>query len=249
MITNQLKKKVKSLHQLKFRQKYNNFIAEGPKICDEYLKQSKYTIDHIFCNENWYYSNKALIEPDSGKTIICKDKELDSISLLKHANKILIVCHIPENINPEDVNSEDKNWALYLDNIRDPGNMGTMIRIADWYGIKYLISSPECVDYYNPKVVQASMGSHNRVEFLSCEFESIKNRFRNIIALALGGDPLNSVNLKESNLIVVGNESRGIRKSIIDKSNFIMTLPGKGGAESLNASVACGIACHQLLFS
>ncbi|MBT8228831.1 MAG: RNA methyltransferase [Bacteroidia bacterium] len=246
MLTNQLKKNIKSLHQLKFRQKYNKFIAEGPKICEEYLVNGKYEIEQIFCNQNWYEENTMLVTPFPGKTIICKDKDLNNISSLKHANKILIVCNMPSSQLKDSVDLGE-SWALYLDDIRDPGNMGTIIRIADWFGVRHLISSTECVDYYNPKVVQASMGSHNRVEFLVSDFDPLLEVFENTYGLVLDGEDIR-INEKISNgLLIIGNEARGISPGIAEKLKYKVRIEGKGGAESLNAAVACGIACHQLL--
>lgn len=247
MLTNQLKKKVKSLHQLKFRQKYDKFIAEGPKICDEYLSHTKYKLDHIFCNENWFHDNQALIAQYSGKTTICKDKELDSITCLKNSNKILIVLD-RETSATSDLGDKLEGWAIYLDDIRDPGNLGTIIRIADWYGINHVFCSPECVDIYNPKVIQSAMGSHNRVDVLSSPFEEVNDRFSASYGLVIDGQNIGDLSSPAKGLIVIGNEARGIRIEIKEKLTSLVRIPGEGGAESLNASVACGIACHQLLY-
>ena len=248
MLTNQFKKKIKSLQQLKFRQKYNKFIAEGPKICEEYLRSNKYSIQHIICQQEWYDINNELLKPFRGKTIISNERDLNFISSMKDANKILIVCDIPDG-SIYNSSKLDGDWTIYLDSIRDPGNMGTIIRIADWFGVGNIISSKDSVDYYNHKVVQSAMGSHNRVELKISAFEELYQHFEYSYALTLEGDDIREVNTENRGLLVIGNESRGVQDEILKKVNNKINITGRGGAESLNAAVACGIACHQLIIN
>ena len=246
VLTNSLKKKIRSLQQLKFRQKYNNFIAEGPKICTEYLKGVKYKIEHIICTEDHFEAHEDLLQAYSGKTIITNDKDLEFISALKHPNKILIVCEGTDNKMPNAVR-KGSDWVVYLDDIRDPGNMGTIIRIADWFGIKWIVSSPESVDYYNPKVIQSSMGSHNRVGLFINDLDNVHKYYKDSYGMSLDGTPLNDLGQKDPGIIIIGNEARGINSKwdkIITKK---VRIEGDGGAESLNASIACAIACYRLL--
>ena len=246
VLTNSLKKNIRSLQQLKFRQKYNKFIAEGPKICTEYLQGVKYEIEHIICTEDHYAANEELLRSYSGKTIICNDKDLEFISALKHPNKILIVGVGTDNRMPNDVR-KGKDWVIYLDDIRDPGNMGTIIRIADWFGIKWIISSPDSVDYYNPKVIQSSMGSHNRVGLFINELNYLHKYYKDSYGMYLDGAPLNKTVVEHPGILIIGNEARGINPKWEGLITNKVKIEGRGGAESLNASIACAIACYRLL--
>ena len=238
--TNQLKKYIRSLHIHKYRQKYNKFIVEGPKICDEYL-QGPYTVSHIICTTSWHSTH---ISPNyTGHYIVVNSKTLQQISNLKTANQVLCLVDMPKE-NPPIKNQ----WSIYLDKIQDPGNMGTIIRTADWYGITQIIISSDSVDVYNPKVVQSSMGSHNRHIFHSLNASALINLDFPLYGLTLDGEPIEHVNL-EPGIIIIGNESKGIRPEIIKRLDQKLTITKRGQAESLNAAVACGIACHLLLDS
>ncbi len=239
--TNQLKKYVRFLHQTKHRQKYNKFIAEGPKICTEFLNNGSYQPEYIFATADWIEQNEHLarILP-LNRIITLKQRELEQISTLKSANQILIVL---EKTGTNEQFSLSK-WSLYLDRIQDPGNMGAILRIADWYNIQNVYSSTDSVDFYNPKVVQAAMGAHNRLFLSATDYASLDGVS---YGLCLDGAPLADFDKPESGILVIGNESRGISDPIMQTLEHKVTIPRYGGAESLNASVACGIACHCLI--
>ena len=245
LLTKELKKYVKSLHQIKFRQKYNKFIAEGPKICFEFMHSGKFEIDHIICTEVLLRENEQLISRFTGKTIICNDKELKSISGLVNPNKILMVLG-QSHYNSSEIDL-DKAWGIYCDRIQDPGNMGTILRIADWFDFPLVLSSADSVDFYNPKVIQSAMGAHNRVGFREMSPESlIQDHSSSSYVLALGGQDMNTVQFPKGGLIVVGNESRGVRDEILNNTEHHISIKKYGGAESLNASIACGIASNHI---
>jgi len=245
-ITNQIKKYVKSLHANKHRQKYNKFIAEGPKICSEFLTANKYTVEYLFCTVDWSNENFNLLEGiEKTKVFIIKERALAQISLLKTSNKVLLVLDQRHSGFPDNIPT---GWSLYMDQIQDPGNMGAILRIADWYGIINVQASPDSVHFFNPKVVQAAMGAHNRVELtvLSKEhFILMENTEK--YGLSLNGIALNNKSKFHPGTIVIGNESQGISKEVISACSQQITIPRIGGAESLNASVACGIACQLLV--
>ena len=245
ILTNQLKKYVKSLHALKFRQKYNKFIAEGPKICNEIIDQYSYNIEYVFCTEEWAQENTSSVNKLSGKTVKCKEKDLQYISNLGTANKILIVAE--QDLTKFNNMSLKGSWAIYLDDIRDPGNMGTIIRIADWFNIKYLIASPQSVDFYNPKVVQSAMGGHLRVNLITGALETFNLNGIETYAMVVDGQLLSNHNKYTPGIIIIGNESKGISDAVMQLSNQKLTIKKLGGAESLNASVACGIACQMMV--
>jgi len=242
-VTNQLKKYIQSLHTHKHRQKYNKFIAEGPKICKEFLICNIYPVDQIFCLHEWYETNQDLIgRVPEDRIHIVKSSMLQQLSTLKTANKVLLVLNkeISEN------NHISTDWSLYLSTIQDPGNMGTMMRTADWFGIKTIYSSPETVDYYNPKVVQAAMGAHNRLDLQVLTEEELLGLSVPTYGLSLSGTNLNEFKPSTPGCICIGNESKGLSPRMIAALDHNLKIPAKGGAESLNASVACGIAIHLL---
>jgi len=247
-LTNNLRKYVKSLHLGKYRQKYNKFIAEGPKICSEFLSADKYQIEYLFCTQQWADDNPKLVNSYASRLIISSDKDHKTISALHNANNTLIVAerHEPKQSAIELIT--DNKWTIYLDRIQDPGNMGTILRIADWYGINAVISTPDSVDFYNPKVVQSAMGAHNRISMLKSEVTELPLKQNNSIALVLDGTDINNYSdTKAGGIIVIGNESSGISEQMLSDCRAHLSIMRKGGAESLNAAVACGIACHQLI--
>ena len=243
-LTNQLKKYIRSLNQVKYRQKYDKFTVEGPKVCAEFLSANYFKINYILALDDWVQTQDSVfLKQRCDNLITIKQKELQSLSNLKQANQVIIVC---EKAAPRALIDISEGWKLYLDEIKDPGNMGTIIRIADWYGIKEVYLSEDAVDPYNPKVIQAAMGSHNRVEMariLTTQLVEIKLPK---YGLTLAGKPIGEDTSLEPGLIVIGNESRGIRKELISQLDIELCIPRKGGAESLNAAVATGIACQLL---
>lgn len=242
ILTAQLKKYIKSLHHHKYRQKYNKFIAEGPKVCGEFLSESKYTFDWIVATSEWIAAHPALIKKMGEKLIAVDDKGLKSLSTMQNPNKILIVGNQTKHSTP----IFSSKWGIYTDKIQDPGNMGTILRIADWYGIKQIIVSPDSVDVYNPKVIQSAMGAHNRMEIIQSDILDVELNGSALIAMTLHGEDINQLDV-DSGIIIIGNESKGVRAELLEHVDHKANIVRRGGAESLNASVACGIACHTLI--
>jgi len=135
-----------------------------------------------------------------------------------------------------------------LDRVQDPGNVGTIIRIADWFGVENVILGPECADLYNPKVLQSTMGGFMRVNIFKSNFEEIKSidPEAKVYSAALNGESIKELELAPG-IIVIGNESKGIQKSILEASDVLVHIPSAGGAESLNAGIACGIIAYGLI--
>jgi TrmH family RNA methyltransferase len=135
-----------------------------------------------------------------------------------------------------------------LDDIQDPGNMGTIIRTADWFGVKNIICSNECVDFYNPKVVQASMGSLSRVNVIFRELAKfiVENKDVPVYAATLSGKNLSVFKNLKNGIILLGNESKGVNESLLKLATDQITIPKYGAAESLNAAVACGIILSHI---
>ncbi len=261
MISNAQIKHINSLRLKKNRQVYKQFIAEGVKIVDE-LISSTYKVDSLFATEKWIkrLSVASYPLPVKNKIIEISEDELRKISSLESPNEVLAIVEIPEIIT--DIESLSDELSLMLDNISDPGNMGTIIRIADWFGIKNIICSEECVDIYNSKVVQATMGSITRVNchyinleiFLSSVKENIKTNKRfedyKIYGAVLNAESIYSKKLTEKGIIIIGNESKGISSPIMKYLTDGISIPSysfnsENKAESLNASVATGIICAE----
>jgi TrmH family RNA methyltransferase len=249
MISIQAIKRVKSLQQKKFREEENCFVAETPKIVEEILSSNAYSVETVYALKSWIDANWKRFARHSFEEI--SQKELERISGLQTPNQVLAVIKKTDtSINFETIFSDTN---LILDDIRDPGNLGTILRIADWFGIKNVICSNESVEYTNPKCVQASMGSFLRVavhygdlsEILSKKPENMP-----IYGSFMDGENIYQTELNEKSCIVIGNEAHGISKSLeilITKKIHIPSFSAeKNHAESLNASIATAIFCSEL---
>lgn len=244
MLSKTQSKYIRSLALQKFREEKQCYLAEGEKIVAEWL-QSDEKIDCIVGLETWMTQQADLIRKHpQAQLITVSEDELKQISSLQHPNKALLVVHR----KPQSAIKVKKDWCLALDGIRDPGNMGTILRIADWFGISQVFCSPDCVDAYSPKVVQAGMGAHLRVTVYETDLPAlIKSSSLPAYAAVLGGDNVYQLKSPEKGMIVIGNEAKGISKEIIDLAKYKVTIPRQGGAESLNAGVSAGILCALLL--
>lgn len=245
MISKSLLKYVQSLHSRKNRQKYDKFIAQGPKIANEILTSSNLTVEFIFGTTTYIEKNQDLLKNYKSKVNLVTEKELERISTNKTPNEVILVCD--KLVESPKVLLND-GWTFYLDKVQDPGNVGTIIRIADWFGVQNVVLGPECADLYNPKVLQSTMGGFMRVNITKLDFEALvtANQGKNIYAAALDGQSIKELTL-DPGIIVIGNESKGIQKSILDASDVLLHIPSGGGAESLNAAVACGIIAYSLI--
>ena len=242
------KNKIKYLQSLKlkkFRQKYNNFLAEGEKIVTEILSQDKIKLEALFGTSEWITENPRFQADFNKKLTIVTEKELVKISQLKTPNKVLAIVEKPApSVDNHRLNN---GLSLYLDGIRDPGNMGTILRIADWFGLDYLFTSLDSADIYHPKVIQSSMGAFLRVPSIRLEFSALREMVPELktYGMVLEGESLFKQSLDSSGIIVIGNESKGISPEVKKQIDMAISIPpGPGGnAESLNAAVATGIVC------
>lgn len=237
MLSNAQSKYIRSLSQQKYRKQYNVFIAEGDKIAREWL-MSDAQIHTIAAVSDWVLQYAELIQrhPEAEQVTVSQD-ELKKISTQQTPNQVLLVVQ-----KPEIVNTDDKGWTIALQQVQDPGNLGTIIRIADWFGVKNVVCSPDCTDFYNPKVVQAAMGGHLRVQLhVATLADYLKHTGRNIYAATLDGDDVYTINRQQDGILLIGNESKGLTDDIAGLAAKKVTIPRKGGAESLNAGVSAGI--------
>tara|TARA_R110001592_G_scaffold119491_5_gene322659 strand:- start:9912 stop:10631 length:720 start_codon:yes stop_codon:yes gene_type:complete len=234
MLSINQKKYLNSLKQKKYRNQHSTFIVEGEKMVNE-LIASNYEVEVVYGTEGLSLYSE-LIEVN--------EKELNSITTLKTPNKFFAIAKQKQN----DSYQLDGKLVLALDNIQDPGNLGTIIRIADWFGISTIICSPTCVDVYNPKVVQATMGSIFRINVCYTELKDFftQNKNLNVYGALLGGDNIyNTTIKKENSVLLMGNESKGISTDLLDFINHKITIPQFGQAESLNVAIATAILCSE----
>lgn len=237
------------MKQKKFRQKYNNFLVEGDKSARELLDLSSAEVEFIFALADWAEKNAALVRKYGEKLLIVTAIELKKISQLKTPNQVLVVAR-----QLDDAWSEEKvkqGISLYLDGIQDPGNMGTILRIADWFGIEYVFCSKECADIYNPKVIQSTMGAFMRVKSPQIALSSLKEQFPDlpILGALMEGESIYSLEKMSAGILVIGNEGRGISEEAQTLLTHKITIPAPvgSGAESLNAGVATGIIVSHII--
>lgn len=238
-------KYIKSLQQKKFRQMYGNFVAEGDKLVKEIASNPEIEIEGIYALPEWQEENAHFLNNLELPVFDLSKKELERISGLKTPNQTLIIAKQKKNEIRWD--SVSRGLSLYLDDIQNPGNIGTILRIADWFGINHVFCSPNSGELYNPKVIQASMGAFLRINYFEITFEKIQQKLENILVYAtvMDGENIFEMDLKNNGLIVIGNEGRGISQEILKTVNHRISIPShnNNGSESLNVSVATGIVC------
>jgi TrmH family RNA methyltransferase len=241
MITKNQVKYIQSLGQKKWRDSEQVFIAEGPKLVNELLTAANCRIIQLYALKEWIDQ----VRPGVEVTEVTSD-ELQKISQLTTPNQVLAIA---EKIKWESGVMLAGNISLALDEIQDPGNMGTIIRLADWFGVKNIFCSMNCADAYNSKVVQASMGSIARVRVEYTDLRSLleNNNDLRIYATVLNGADVTKMEKINEAIIIIGNESKGISDEVLALAKVQITIPRKGKAESLNAAVATGIILSHLI--
>jgi TrmH family RNA methyltransferase len=243
------KNQVKYVHSLrmgKFRDSNHEFLAEGIKLVDDLLN-SDYIVRQIFAIPEWLYANADLAKSRNCSIQEVTVDELGKISNLVTPNEVLAIVAIPESSIPDPVNMGP--LVLLLDRIQDPGNLGTIIRTADWFGISHIFCSEDTADLYNPKVVQSTMGSICRVKVhytsLGSMIEELKGNWT-IYGTFADGKIIYEAELKVPAAVIIGNESKGISRGLFPMITEKIGIPAVShGAESLNASVATGIICSE----
>ncbi len=249
MISKNTIKRLNSLSLKKYRNKEKLFLVEGDKMVQEII-HSSLSVKEIYATPEFKTRSQETALPEEKITLV-DYSELKKISQLKTPQNAIAVCELPEQkALPETLND---NLSLYLDGVQDPGNLGTIIRICDWYGVQHVFYSPNTVDLYNPKVIQASMGSFMRVSVYECELDKLKPIAQNSGATVYGafmeGKNVYHAELASKAILVMGNEGNGIReesKNLIDQKISIPNFSeSESKAESLNVSVATAILCSE----
>ena len=228
------------MHSKKFRDSEGYFIAEGEKILAEILEFAPTSIFLIVCTQE---SLEKIKERDPFDIFIASPSEFERVSLLKSPQGILVVL---KNTLSEANKLDPTKSTLVLDNIQDPGNLGTILRTADWFGINQIYCSENTVDCFNPRVVQASMGSLFRLTINYGDLsEFLSKQTLPIYGALLEGESCYKSKIKENAILIIGNEGSGISKEIITKIQHPITIPRTGNGESLNVAVACGVLLSQ----
>ncbi len=237
-------KYIQNLGHKKFRDADGVFVAEGPKIVNELLYSDRLQLIQCFATEGWMLSHDEMVQAKKEIFFKTDEKELERISFHSTPNQVLAIftkpvfnyMKIPTGI------------TLLLETIQDPGNLGTIIRTADWFGIKQIICSMDTVDVFNPKVVQSAMGSLVRVEMIYTDLKEYiqSNREIPLYASSLEGEDLYHKLPVSNALLLMGNESRGISVHLESLASKKIRIPRLGGAESLNVAVATGILLSHI---
>jgi TrmH family RNA methyltransferase len=237
-------KYLSALHQKKFRDETGHFIVEGEKIAVELLSQQKYKILSLYALENWIESNKIQLSNLKIQFHSCSEKDMERISTLKTPSPVLFV------LNKIDLSlSNPRNKQnIVLESIQDPGNFGTIIRTADWFGIENIYCSEDTVELTNPKVLQASMGSFLRVNVNYVNLEKFLAEYSIIPTYAAVLNGKNAFDLKYPSelFLMIGNEGKGLSEKMLSQPNIPISIPKFGKAESLNAGIAASILCAKL---
>ena len=246
MISKNQLKYIRQLEQKKYRRREGVFVAEGTKVVGDLLQ--RYRPEAVFATADWQ-------APTGITPQLVTDDELRRISFLQHPQQVLALFPLPVSSQPSTVNSKpstvNTELSLALDGVQDPGNLGTIIRIADWFGISTIICSEDTVDAWNPKVVQATMGSIARVNIIYLNLpdflETLPADFP-VYGTFLDGDNIYTQELTPNGLIIMGNEGNGISEAVRSKVNRRLLIPDfhQGPtADSLNVAIATAITCSE----
>jgi TrmH family RNA methyltransferase len=234
-------KYIQSLSHKKFRDDAGVFVAEGPKIVGELLRVPGMRCRQVYATKQWIDDSR----PGTVPVQEVGEAELERLSALATPNQVLAVFEKPV-FPPPDFN---KGITLVLDGIQDPGNLGTLVRIADWYGLAAVVCSADSADVFNAKAIQSTMGSVGRVPVLYADPVAVVGGYSGmpVYAAVLGGRDLCGIGRTDRGFVVIGNESKGIRPGLLELATERVTIPGAGRAESLNAAVAGGIVLSHLV--
>lgn len=241
MISKNRISQIRKLHAKKFRDESGMFLVEGYKSV-EMLCESDFAVEEIFATENALRDNGSWLK--NHETTVITSEEMSRISTMQTPPELLAIAR-QRTTYPEIPGNQP---VLVLDHISDPGNLGTIIRTADWFGIQHIVCSPDCVELYNPKVIQATMGSFAHIcvhRTPLVPFLQRERTRRRILGTFLKGENFRDFELQPSDLVIIGNESNGISDEVAETVTHRITIPsaaqGRITAESLNAAIAAAI--------
>jgi len=256
MLSHNQTKLLTALQVKKYRQKYRKFIVEGEKMVAELLAQQRVGVSALFATAAWMEQNAPILSAFLEKTTLVTETELKKISTLSTPNSVLAIAEMPADpasiLNSQfSILHSPFSIAFYLDGLQDPGNVGTILRTADWFGMPAMFCSPDCADVFSPKVVQASMGAVLRVPTAELPLADLLAALppdTPVMGAVLGGQNVFEVKLPAHGLLVIGNEGRGLSPETERLLTHRLTIPRhpQGRAESLNAAVAAGILAARV---
>ncbi len=235
-------KLIKSFQIKRQREENKLFVIEGEKMVSELFEQDKFKIKCIYFTDE-YDSSRI---PNSIESLQISSKDLDRITGFKKANKVLAVVHQLQNTS---IDYAEDNLILVLDDVNDPGNLGTIIRTADWFGITQIMASEKTVELYNPKVIQSSMGAIYRINYcindLAVEINNLKQNNFEIAGAIIHGKNIYNSKLPTKTALVMGSESHGISDELLRLIDLKISIPNFGQTESLNVAMATGILLSE----
>ncbi|MCI6161700.1 MAG: RNA methyltransferase [Prevotella sp.] len=245
MISKNLMKYVRALETKKGRKKEGAFVAEGPKVTADLMNVA--TPIKLIATDDWF--GEMHLPPHESRVVV-SEEELKKISFLQHPQRVMGVFPLPDD-HVEDADFKNKLY-MALDGVQDPGNLGTIIRIADWFGIESIFCSHETADAFNPKVVQATMGSIARVKIIYTELNDLMGNLPKgtpVYGTFLDGKNIYDEMLDGHGIIVMGNEGKGISDELSTRINRRLLIPNypenRPTADSLNVAVATAITCAE----
>ena len=246
MISKNQFKFIRQLDQKKYRRREGLFVAEGTKVVGDLLL--RYQPHSLFATAEWLEANRSILSSSLAMTEVSSD-ELQRISFQQHPQQVLALFPIPDHA--ASTAFQPSSLSLALDGVQDPGNLGTIIRIADWFGIKTIYCSEDTVDAWNPKVVQATMGSIARINLIYIDLPELLDTLPDsfpVYGTLLDGEDIYQQPLSENGLIIMGNEGNGISEAVRIRINHRLLIPSfsQGDtAESLNVAIATAITCSE----
>lgn len=242
-LTNSLRKTFASLSSTKYRRELSLFMAQGTKCVLDTIEF--FEVETILATSQWINSHGSVV--DLYDVTVVKRQDIERITTLSTAPEVIAIYHIPQARCPE----IKGRLSLAIDGLQDPGNLGTIIRVADWMGVSGIIASADTVDVWSPKVIQATMGAISRVNVHYCSLPEFFDRHNNIPVYGtfLDGDNIYDTSLTEDGIIVMGNEGKGISHEIARKVNRRLTIPSfppdRPTSESLNVAIATSIVLSE----
>ena len=243
MISKKQSQLIKSLHLKKFRKKESLFFVEGAKSVLELL-QSDYKTKTVYASPMFLQDNAKQLEKANAELVATDPQTLAGLGTFKSNDAALAVAEMLPN---EPLQAGSQEFALMLDDVNDPGNLGTIIRVADWYGIRKLICSTNTVDFYNPKVIAAAKGSFTRVKaYYTDLIPFLEGNALPVFGAFMEGDSVHKFRFPEGGYLLMGNEANGIHAGLEPFLRRKLSIPGWGSAESLNVAIATAVLCDNL---
>jgi len=244
------KNRLKHLQSLKLKKnriKYGRFLAEGQKVVKELLEDKIIEIKALYATSSWFTESEFAFQNMSFDLYVVSKKELERISSLKTANQVVVECSFPSTNLPQ----EPAGWILYLDGLQDPGNVGSIIRIADWFGCSLVALKPGSVDIFNAKTIQASMGSFTRIAVIYMNAMDLHIEYPQLKwwLATPGGMDIRKLNQVRPGVLVIGHESKGISQDVEQMDHQQVSLPKltQSKIDSLNAATATSAIMAMLM--